>query len=73
MDPEMNKCYRVTQSMSKVWTEQPKPKRPLQGYIKMLEVSDTDTLMFLKIQSSEDATTVILLNWEAFRDVSKSY
>ena len=53
MDPEMNKCYRVTQSMSKVWTEQPKPKRPLQAYIKMSEVSDTDTLMFLKIQSSE--------------------
>ena len=41
----------------------------------MSEVSDTDILIlkFLKIQSSEKATTVILLNWEAFRDVSKSY
>lgn len=43
--------------------------------MKMSEVSDTDILIlkFLKIQSSEKATTVILLNWEAFRDVSKSY
>lgn len=42
--------------------------------MKMSEVSDTDILIlkFLKIQSSEKATTVILLNWEAFRDVSKS-
>ena len=49
-------------------------KRPLQASMKMSEVSDTDILIlkFLKIQSSEKATTVILLNWEAFRDVSKS-
>ena len=75
MDPEMNKCYKVTQSALKVWTQHTKPKRPLQASIKMSEISDTDILIlkFLRIQSSEKAPTVILLNWEAFRDVSKSY